>query len=188
MVRSQDFDHNRLTLSIKGMSVMSAALMDPLARTTSVLAAVTRTSNTLQVCQRYAAHFKIADLSMASLRAECSTIRLGLHQIKSLITRDVDNALESRFEAYVLEEYEGVLQACSLPFSVLNGHLENLGLAQMKEISRSDFTTKLRLVWSHKQMDAICQNIRGLTGAISILCTAFQSYVLQSFILHVIQF
>ena len=158
--------------------------MDPITLTSSVLAGVSRATDTLRSCQRYAARFKIADLSVASLHTECSTIRLGLRQIKKLITSDGNNTIEDRFEAYVLEEYDGVLQACCLPFSILNAHLESLELTQVKGMSQNTFTVKLQSVWSHPQMDNISQNIIGLARAIGILCLAFQSYVVQNSITY----
>lgn len=177
-------NQKRTAFSIDGVSMTSTAFTDPLTLTTSVLVAVTRAVDTLRSCQRYAARLKIADLSIASLHTECSTIRLSLHQIKSLMTRDGDKALEDRFEAYVLEEYDDVLQACCLPFSVLNRHLGNLGFTQMNEMDRSTFKTKLQSIWVNQQMEMISQHIGGLARAINILCTAFQSYVFQNSVVH----
>jgi hypothetical protein len=172
---------DRITLGIEDGSVMSFSSMDLLSLTAKVLESVAVVVDTLRTCQRYAARLRIVDLSTASLHTDCATIRLGLRQIENMMGRDRGKTLEDRFEAYVLEEYDGVLQACRLPFSILNIHLEQLEIDEVKDLDRRQLTIKLQSLWRHQQMDMICHNIAGLARAINILSTAFQSYVVSIF-------
>ena len=167
----------RDAFSIEDLSITDTTMMDPLSFTISVLAAVSQTADTLRSCQRHAAGLRMADLSIASLHTECSTIRLRLNQIQSLILRGGENKLEDRFEAYVLNEYDDLLQACCLPFSLLNRHLASLGITQMKEMDRITLRGKLHDIWAYSQMEMICHTIGSLARAIGILSSAFQSYV-----------
>ena len=169
--------YKRDAFSIEDLSISDSTMMDPLSFTTSVLAAVTQTADTLRSCQRRAARLRIVDLSIASLHTECATIRLRLNQIQSLIMRDGEKQLEDRFEAYVLNVYDDLLQACCLPFSILNRHLESLGITQMEEVDRITFRGKLHEFWACSQMEMIFQTIGSLARAIGILYSAFQSYV-----------
>lgn len=168
----------RDAFSIEDLSITDTTMMDPLSFTTSVLAAVTQTADTLRSCQRRAARLRIADLSIASLHTECSTIRLRLNQIQSLMLRSGEKQLEDRFEAYVLNEYDDLLQACCLAFSILNRRLESLGITQMTDMDRETLREKLHDMWAYSQMEMICHTIGSLARAIGILSSAFQSYVL----------
>jgi hypothetical protein len=149
--------------------------MDPLSITAGVLAIVAHTINALQSCQNYVTTYKIADLSIASIRTECSSIRVALLQIRSLISRNPDRDVSDRFDRDVLEEYEAVLGACSLTFAILKERFAGLGLDGLNKRNESDFGTKLRYMWNEPQMDMIRQNIRGQAIAINLLLTAFQA-------------
>ncbi|KAF4632016.1 hypothetical protein G7Y89_g6114 [Cudoniella acicularis] len=151
------------------------ATMDPLSITTSVLSIVGHSINAVQSCQNYATKYNLAGLSIAALRTECSSIRVALLQIHSLIIRDPDRDARDRFEEYVLEEYNAVLGACSLTFAILNERLEGMGLGGLDKKNTSDFSSKWKYMWNESQMDTIRQGIRGQALAINLLLTAFQS-------------
>ena len=151
--------------------------MDPLSITTGVLTLVVRGISAVQSCQNYVTKYKIADLSIASVRTECSSIRIALLQIQRLISQDPHRPAEDRFEEYLLEEYQAVLGACSLTFSILHERLTALGVDGLNQRNGSDFGSKLRYMWNESQMEMVRQNIRGQAIAISLLLTAFQSYV-----------
>jgi hypothetical protein len=95
------------------------------------------------------------------------------------MTRNGSETVEDRFEAFVLEQYDDVLQACYILFSILNRHLERLGVAQADDLNRIAYKSKLQSIWAFPQMEMICQNISGLARAVDVLCSAFQSYVGQ---------
>jgi hypothetical protein len=83
-----------------------------------------------------------------------------------------------------MEDYEAVLGACSLTFAILSQHLEKLGLGGLNQKNESDVHSKLRYLWNESEMEMIRQNIRGQATAISLLLTAFQSYVDDSPTIH----
>lgn len=151
--------------------------MDPLTITTSVLTLVTRSISAVQTCQAYAAKYQIADLSIAAIRTECASIRIALLQIQNLIAQSHGRNVQHQVEAYVLEEYETVLSACSLTFSLLSEKLESLGFNGLNERHESDVVSKLNFVWKGSTMESIRQSIRGQAIAITLLLTAFQSCV-----------
>jgi hypothetical protein len=148
--------------------------------TIGVLEEVTRFANTLRSCQRYIARCPMADLSITSLYTGCSTIRLQLSQIRNQVFRDGGNAPNDRFEPYILEEYQSVLEACSICFVILNRHLGSLGLIKVEEMSKRALLKQLKSLWDRQQMEIISQTIIGLARAIRVLYSAFISYVVQN--------
>jgi hypothetical protein len=152
--------------------------MDPLSITTGVLTLVTRSIGAIQTCQTYATKYKLADLSIASVRTECAAIRVALLQTQNLIPRKQSKdgkQVPQQFEQYVLEEYEAVLSACSLTFSLLNERLESMGLNGLNARNESDAASKLRYMWNEATMETIVQNITRQATAINLLLMAFQS-------------
>lgn len=142
--------------------------------TTSVLEAVTRSADTLRACQRHLARFHMADLSVASLHTECSNIRFQLNRIQKLMVRN-----GGRFESYVLEEYQSLLEACSISFFVLNRHFEALGLVKVGDMTQQMAVEQVKLLWEHQQMDVVTQSIIGQGRAIGVLFNAFASFVVH---------
>lgn len=139
---------------------------------------VAQTVKGVQTIQNYASKFRIADMTIDSTRTECTTIRIALLQIQSLLTRngttpEVDS--DNTFTAYALEEYEGVLGACSTAFSVLNERLEMMNLERLDKYNRSGFKAKFKAVWNDDEVALLRQNIRGQAIAINLLLSAFQA-------------
>jgi hypothetical protein len=116
----------------------------------------------------------MVDLSVVSLHTECSTIRFQLNWIEKLIFRDRD-----RFEAYLLEEYQSLLEACSISFFVLNKHFEGLGLTKVETMPQDTVIEQVKLLWEHRQMDIVSQSIIGQARAIGVLFHAFTSFVIH---------
>jgi len=152
--------------------------MDPLSITVSVLAIVGRSITTIQACQKNVSKYQAADLSMTSMRTECSAIKVALAQIERLITRDKRRNVADRFEDYVLEEHDSVLNDCLLTFNILNEHLSALGLDREGESNESSLLSKIKFIWNEPQMETLRGNIRGQANAIGILLLAFQAYVI----------
>ncbi|CZR58515.1 uncharacterized protein PAC_08407 [Phialocephala subalpina] len=149
--------------------------MDPFSITTGVLTLVTRSISAVQTCTTFATKYQLSDLSIAALRTECASIRVAPLQIQNLIPRNDGNDIRQPFEQYVLEEYDAVLSACSLTFSLLNERLESLGLNGLNARNESDTASNLRFLWTEPTMETIRQGIRGQAVAITLLLTAFQS-------------
>jgi hypothetical protein len=149
--------------------------MDPLSITTSVLTIVTRCFTTITACQNYMAKYSIADLSIAAMCTECSSIRIALRQIQGLIAGDSNSSARGKIGDSLLEDYEAVLGACSLTFDILERRL--VALTGMSKENTSSISTKLKYIWNETEMGMIVQHIRGQANAISLLLNAFQSYV-----------
>jgi hypothetical protein len=151
--------------------------MDPLSITVSVLSLVNRSVSTIQTCQSYASKYQDAQLSMISLRTECSAINLALSQIQRLITRDQKRNLKDRFEEYVLVEYESVLTGCQLVFTTFLARASELGLDQEDKLKEATFWEKVKYVWNEPQMQSLRGGISGQANAVGILLSVFQAYV-----------
>jgi len=131
------------------------AEMDPLSITTGVLTIVIRTIGVIQSCSDYASKYSISDLAIASMRTECSSIRVALLQIQNLVSREPNRSPEERFESYLLIEYEAVLGACSQTFSILNTRLAQIGLDRLNDQNEAAFSSKLRYMWKESQIDTL---------------------------------
>jgi len=151
--------------------------MDPLSITVSVLSLVGRSITTIQTCQRYASKYQDAELSMSSLRTECSAINLALSQIQRLITRDQRRNLKDRFEDYVLVEYESVLTGYQLVFTTFNARASELGLDKDDNLKEATFWEKVKYVWNEPQMESLRGGISGQANAVGILLSVFQALV-----------
>ncbi|KAI1206773.1 acyl transferase/acyl hydrolase/lysophospholipase [Annulohypoxylon truncatum] len=140
----------------------------------NVLGAVNRAADMLRECQRYAAKARIPILFITSLSTECSAIRLGLIQIKKVISKVETASLEEIFQEDVLEEYNAVLESCHLTFYILNKHMSAMKLHTTPDADRSTLKAKLQALSKNPQMDEVSQAIMGLARGVRILCTAFE--------------
>ena len=153
-------------------------MSDPFSITVGVVGLVVQSIKAVQSLQNYVSKYRIADLSIATTRTECSTIRIALLQIQDLLIQNksasqVDHS--DSFGAYALGEYEDVLSACSIAFSVLNERLTELNVASLDKNNESSFRSKLIAVWNDDEMNVLRQNIRGQAIAINLLLSAFQA-------------
>ena len=153
-------------------------MADPFSITAGVVGLVTQGIKAVQTLQNYATKYRIADLSIASTRTECSTIRIALLQIQDLL---IQNGTTSHaddndsFAAHALEEYESVLSACSVVFQVLNERLTELNKQSLDKNNESSFKMKVNAVWNDDELTVLRQNIRGQAIAINLLLSAFQA-------------
>ena len=155
---------------------------EPLSIATAVLGAVAQTIQSIQKVQSYFSKYQIADLTIAATRTECSTIRVALLQIQNLLAHGkalttspaATNGIgESALSAF--EEYEAVLGACSITFSVLNERLAELDVYGINNSGKSSAKAKLKALWNDDEMNLLRQNIRGQATALNLLLTAFQA-------------
>jgi hypothetical protein len=106
-------------------------MSDPSSLTSGVVSLVAQSIKSVQTLQSYIGKYKLADLSVNSTRTECSAIRVALLQIQELLAQKDCGAKTSSkdsFASYAIEEYEGVISACSIAFSVLNECLTELNV------------------------------------------------------------
>jgi hypothetical protein len=152
--------------------------MDPLSITTGVIGLVSQGIGSVQTIQSYITKYKLVDLSVTSTRTECSAIRIALLQIQELLAQNKLGAkagARDSFTSYAIEEYESVLSACSIAFSVLNERLAELNMHGLDKYNEGTFKSKLNAVWNDGEMNMLRQNIRGQAIAINLLLSAFQA-------------
>lgn len=157
-------------------------MSDPVSIAAGVVGLVAQSIKAAQTVQTYFGKYRIADLSIASTCTECSAIRIALLQIQDLLTQNKSTSqadAKDSFTAYAFKEYEGVLGACSVTFSVLNERLTELNVQSLDKNSESSFKSKLKAVWNDDEMNLLRQNIRGQAIAINLLLSAFQASVLS---------
>ncbi|KAI2472258.1 hypothetical protein F4781DRAFT_9251 [Annulohypoxylon bovei var. microspora] len=168
------FAYDQVTFNIETMSLATISFLDPLTLMSSVLGAVNRAVDMLRECQQIATKLRIPNLFITSLRTECSAIRLGLIQIKEVITKVESTSLQEFFQEDILEEYNTVLESCHLTFYILNKHMNAIGLRTMHNADRDALRLKLQALSRNSQMDEVSQAIMGLARGVRILCTAFE--------------
>jgi len=153
-------------------------MTDPLSLTSRVVGLVVQSIKSVQAIQGYIGRYELAELSVNSTRTECSAIRIALLQIQNLLAEREHGAAtgaKDSFVSYAIEEYEGVLSACSLAFSLLNESLTELNVYGVDEYNESTFVSKLNALWNNEEMNVLRQNIRGQAIAINLLLSAFQA-------------
>lgn len=151
--------------------------MDPLSITTGVLSVVGQSIKLFQTINGYVNKYKIAELSIASTRITCSTIQLALLKLQDLLIQNQSTAQtdsEDSF-AFAIQEYEGVLSACSVAFSLLNQRLTELNIEDLNKHSKSTFTSKFRAVWNDDEMRMVREHVQNQAVAISLLLATFQA-------------
>lgn len=153
-------------------------MSDPFSLTRGIVGLVSQSIKSVQTIQSYISRYKLADLSVNSTRTECSTIRIALLQIQDLLVQKdsgTDTGAKDSFASYATEEYESVLSACSIAFSVLNERLTELNVYSVDKYNESTFISKFNAVWNDDEMNILRQSIRGQAIAINLLLTAFQA-------------
>jgi hypothetical protein len=151
--------------------------MDPISITGTVVGLVGHSITAIQTCQGYTFKYQTAELSMNSMRTECSAIKLALIQIQRLLSRDQHRPLKDRFDVTVMEEYQSVVSSCQLTFETLNDSLLGLGLGEASNLSESTFRTKWKYLWNEPQTQILRTSISGQQNAIMLLLSIFQAYV-----------
>ncbi|OAQ59485.1 RGS domain-containing protein (Rax1) [Pochonia chlamydosporia 170] len=167
--------HDTFAIDSERSSLMTTSGLDPITLTAKVFEAATPVASALRSCQKQAARFKIAALSIALLHTECAAIRTTLIQIKSLLSRDGQKPLTIEAERIILEDYYGVLEFSWLLFNVILKHLRNLGLTQLEGVSKDDFTAKMEKLWEYREMDGIIQVLGRQARAVDLFHMALQS-------------
>lgn len=153
-------------------------MSDPFSLTAGVIGLVAQSIKSVQTIQNYISRYKLSDLSITSTCVECSAIRVALQQIRDLLAQNAFGAAagsEGSSASYAIEEYEGVLSACSLAFSVLNERLTELNVLGLETYNESTLISKLKAVWNDDEMNILRQNIRGQAVAINLLLSPFQA-------------
>jgi hypothetical protein len=151
---------------------------DPLTIVTGTISLVGHAIQGVQAISSYVGKYKIADLTIASMTTECSTIRLALSQIQRLILdKKILQSPEAGDEhaSYILDDFQRVLGACSFTFAALNQRLASLDLQGINKYNESTFMAKVKAVWNEDEMSVLRHNIRGLSDAISLLLTVSQA-------------
>ena len=163
-------------------SVSPDRMPDPVSITTAVLGTIAQAVQGIQKIQSYFSKYQLADLTIVATRIECSTIRVALPQIQTLLAHsDSVNALGKKQRAtddpalFAFEEYEAVLGACSTTFAVLNERLVELDMYGVDQDGKSSSKSKLKALWNDDEMNLLRQNIRGQATAINLLLSAFQA-------------
>lgn len=150
--------------------------MDPVSFITSTLAIVGPTIKAVQMLNDYVSKYKAADLSIASLRVECSCIRVALLQIQKVFTSDTGHNVDDVFEDYLLIDFQQTLGVCSQLFSILRERLAQTGLEDLNDSNEPNLTSKIRYMLKASEVVDLTNNIRGLSGSLNILLTAFSWY------------
>jgi hypothetical protein len=106
-------------------------MADPLTIVSGTITLVGHAIQGVQAISGYVSKYKMANLTIVSMSTECSTIRMALLRIQRLILDKKILQLPEAGDdhgAYILDDFQGVLGACSFTFTALNQQLANLDL------------------------------------------------------------
>lgn len=132
---------------------------------------------TITTCSGLVGKYKNAPQILASIRAECTSIKTALSHVDWLVKRDTD-LLSSQLKAHspLAETLDVALTGCAVTFSLLDIELRKL-YDKSKDLDGYKWKDKMRYVWNEDRAKNILDQMRGLQSAISLVLTALQTYV-----------
>jgi hypothetical protein len=148
---------------------------------TTVVKAVTTSVTTAQKISDYVSRYKIAEIQIVAMKAECSAVLTALLELQNIIIQNdilqrPTGGPENRTLAYVQADYRGILEQCFIIFALLNERLEKLNVQQLNKMGQSKAKGKIRAIWFGDSMMTLRDNIKGQVSAINLLLAAFQTY------------
>jgi len=150
---------------------------EPLSIATGVVSIVSSSIKGIQTLNGYASTYANADLDIAALLNECSTVRLALLQIqdqrlKSRLWSQIDS--DDAYSAAIIEDYDNVLGSCQLVFSLLQERLKKFNLEALNKVDKATAWSKVKYTWKEQGIEKLQSNIHGLVGGLNLLLTALQ--------------
>lgn len=126
----------------------------------------------LRVYQQYHSLYTQAELSIISLRTQCSCIDFALQEIQDIILR---TSARLASDERLSDKFEFVLGACHMTFALLNERLSKLIVVAQNEYGRLQTKDKLKHLWNSSEMKELRDNIQGQAMAVHLLLTTLQA-------------
>ena len=150
--------------------------MDPLTICATVASLVKTCGTAVTTCNGLLNKYKNAPDLLASIRTECTTIKMTLSYIDWLVKRDTD-LLSSQLKDHgpLAETFEVALTGYATTFSLLDAELQQLynGNQDDKAYKWKD---KMRYMWDENHVKDLLNHMRGLRSAVNLVVAALQMY------------
>ena len=92
--------------------------------------------------------YKSAELKIASMKAQCACVELGLFQVQSIIVENLDSSLRLRTDPTVARTFDSVFGAYHLAFMLLNERLMAIVEDERNESEELNKAAKMKNVWN----------------------------------------
>ena len=150
-------------------------IMDPLTIGATVAGLLTACGTAVTMCSGLITKYKTTPTILASIRAECITVKAVLSYVDGIIKRDVD-LLSSQLKAHspILEMFDVPLTGCVVIFSLLDIELRKL-YDRSKDQETYNWKDKWRYVWNEDKAKTILDHMRGLQSALNLMLIALQT-------------
>lgn len=153
--------------------VLTTLLERPYAHDSQAL--VSTGIKSLQVYKQFHSLYTSADLTVVSLRTQCSCIDFALLEIQDLLVEDPRTTDRLTSEGRLGKNFDFVLGACHLTFSLLNEQLGTLVVVAQNEYGQMRTRDKLKSMWNSQEMKDLRNNVQGQAMAVNLLLTTLQA-------------
>ena len=129
----------------------------------------------LQTYTGFQSSYGAIELTIASMKTQCSCMGIVLSEIRYLLTHDESKISYLQLGTHLREQFDFVLGACLVVFAILREKLDRL-IGDEKPVRRHiSMMEKLKLVWNQQEMKDLLQNIQGQAFAVNLLLSALQT-------------
>lgn len=150
---------------------------EPLSIATGVVSLVFSCMRSLDVAKSYITKY---ELKILQLRAETSALHLALEKIRDLFVAN-SFSLSPSWDAsgvFALHMFENIFGQCHLTFSILKAGLNPLLSITYGDNNTATSKSKILAVWKSGDIDLLISLLQGLTPAVQLILTAFQTFVI----------
>jgi hypothetical protein len=151
--------------------------MDPLSIASGVVGVLTGAIKTLQTINAYKSQWNNAELNLITLKVKCECVAVTLSQIEETLRRrpGIANRLTAADDV-AGKTFQSVLGTCEITFTVLRSRVEQSASKSRNEFNESTPAARAALVWDADVLNALSQNIDGITSGLNLLVSTLNLY------------
>ena len=129
----------------------------------------------LQAYTGFQSSYGAIELTIASMKTQCSCMGIVLSEIRNLLNHDKNRISRFHQGTQLREQFDFVLGACLVVFAILREKLDRLIGNDEPSERRFSVMEKVKLVWNQQEMKDLLQNIQGQAFAVNLLLSALQT-------------
>jgi hypothetical protein len=119
------------------------------------------------------------------MQTECTVLAAALSQLQVVFSK-VSEFTTNRYPEFVMEALDLSLVGCTLTLSVLSKEIDNLVESINDSDAKMSKGKKVKYLWKGESMDALLQQLRGQSSALTLLLKALDSTSIEQ-ILAIVQ-
>lgn len=119
------------------------------------------------------------------MQTECTVLAAALSQLQVVFSK-VSESTTSQYPEFVMEALDLSLVGCTLTLSVLSKEIDNLVESINDSDAKMSKGKKAKYLWKGESMDALLQQLRGQSSALTLLLKALDSTSIEQ-ILAIVQ-